>query len=412
MKKLLTLLLTVAILLPCFLTGCNLLDLIKGEETTPVETVGCETTPGETTPPEVTTPENTTPENTTPEQEPPVEPEPKTLTLTTVNVTTGDDVTEVYAGAELLSYLNKKGITAADDGFPIHISIDSELGADHFKIEACLDEENAGMTFRGGDKRGILYAVYQFLEEYAGFRYFTPDLETYTEDDVVIPEGVVMDHDPVIAARRLTWATIYSSMEWAVKLGVNFGISLPQNLGGQSLDYGSLFVHTIGRLSGTKYPYPDYSSNPCLTDPELLQTVVANLRKELEANPNINIVSVSQTDVENFCYCPNCRKIAEEEGSYSAVWITFVNKIAEDLTKDYPNLTIDTLAYKHTQKAPKTVKPHENVCVRLCSITCCFTHPIDDPDCPKNKSFREDLIAWGKICDNVHIWDYTTNFHY
>ena len=48
----------------------------------------------------------------------------------------------------------------------------------------------------------------------------------------------------------------------------------------------------------------------------------------------------------------------------------------------------------------------------MCSITCCFTHPIDDPNCPKNKTFRDDIIAWGKICDNIHIWDYTTNFHY
>ena len=413
MKKLLTLLLTVAILLPCFLTGCNLLDLIKGEEkTTPVETVGCETTPGETTPPEETTPENTTPENTTPEEEPPVEPEPQTLTLTTVNVTTGDDVTEVYAGAELLSYLNKKGITAADDGFPIHISIDSEIGADCFKIEASFDEENAGMTFRGGDKRGILYAVYQFLEEYAGFRYFTYELETYTEDDIVIPEGVVMEHDPVIASRRLTWYSVYSSMEWAVKNGINCGLSFPENLGGQNLNYGNLFVHTIAPLSGTKYPYPTYATNPCLTDPDIYKTVIANLRKELESNPNINIVSVSQTDYEVSCYCPNCRKIAEEEGSYSGVWITFVNKVAEELTKDYPDLIIDTLAYKNTQKAPLNVKPHKNVCVRLCSITCCFSHAIDDPNCTRNKTFCEDLVAWGKICDNVHIWDYTTNFHY
>ena len=180
-----------------------------------------------------------------------------------------------------------------------------------------------------------------------------------------------MEHDPAIAFRRLTWHSIYSSMEWAVKLGVNFGISLPENLGGQSLDYGSLFVHTIAPLFGTKYPYPTYATNPCLTDPEIFNTVLANLRKELEKNPNMNIVSVSQTDYEQSCYCPNCAKIAEEEGSYSGVWIQFVNRIAEALAEDYPDLIIDTLAYKNTQTPPKNIKPHKNVCVRLCSITCC-----------------------------------------
>ena len=399
MKKLLTLLLSVAILLPCFLTGCNLFNPSDKKEETTTKNVGCETTPAETT----------TPEDTT---DPVIPPKETEVTLTSVNVTTGEDVTEAYAAAELLSYLAKKGVTISEEGFPISLSIDSTLGSDCYKIEASLEEETRGMTIRGGDRRGLLYAVYQFLEEYAGFRYFTSSLETYTEEPVVIPEGVVMDHTPVIGARRLTWYSIYSSMEWAVKLGVNCGISLPESFGGQNLNYGNLFVHTIAPLVGTKYPYPTYATNPCLTDPDNYNTVIANLRKELESNPNINIVSVSQSDYEQSCYCPNCKKIAEEEGSYSGVWITFVNKVAEELVKDYPNLTIDTLAYKNTQKAPKNVKPHENVCVRLCSITCCFTHPINDPDCPKNKTFREDLVAWGKICDNIHIWDYTTNFHY
>ena len=393
MKKLLTLLLATALLLPCLFCAC-----------TPK-------TPEVTTPEQTTTPEATTPEQTTPDTTIEVPPEPITMKLTSVKIVTGTDKSEAYAGAELLTYLTKKGITVTADGFPIYLSINPELGSDCFKIEASLSE-NPGMTIQGGDKRGILYAVYQFLEEYAGFRYFTPDLETYTEDDVVIPEGIVMEHDPAIAFRRLTWHSIYSSMEWAVKLGVNFGISLPENLGGQSLDYGSLFVHTIAPLFGTKYPYPTYATNPCLTDPEIFNTVLANLRKELEKNPNMNIVSVSQTDYEQSCYCPNCAKIAEEEGSYSGVWIQFVNRIAEALAEDYPDLIIDTLAYKNTQTPPKNIKPHKNVCVRLCSITCCFTHPLDDPHCPKNKKFHDDLVGWGKICDNVHVWDYTTNFHY
>ena len=397
MKKLLTLLLTAVILLPCLFCACA---PSHPQETTPQEADGTPTNPAETT-----TSDNT---NITP-------PETKTLTLTTVKVTNGEDFTEAYAAAELLAYLSKKGVTIAEDGFPISVNIDPTLEENSFKIEASFEEDTLGMTIRGGDRRGVLYAVYQFLEEYAGFRYLTPDLETYTEEDVVIPEGVVMDHSPVVAHRRLTWHSVYltSGNYWCVKNGITNGSSvLTEDLGGQSLNYGNLYVHTIAPLVGTKYPYPTYATNPCLTDPENFNTVMANLRKELEANPDINIISVSQTDYEQSCYCPNCAKIAEEEGSYSGVWITFVNKVAEELVKDYPDLIIDTLAYKNTQKAPKNVKPHENVCVRLCSITCCFTHPINDPNCERNKEFCEDLVAWGKICDNIHIWDYTTNFHY
>ncbi len=382
MKKLLIALLITALLVPCFLSSCNILDIIKG--------------------------------TTAPDDDPDT-PEVKTMMLTSINVTTGEDPTEVYASAELRAYLAKKGITQAEDGFPISISIDPSLNDDGFKIEATVEGDNVGMTIKGGNGRGVLYAVYRFLEKYAGFRFFTPDLETFTEDDVVIPEGVVMDYTPVMAAaRRLTWYYTGRDAEWCVKNGISgCDTTLDAMHGEPSLNYGPFYVHTIATLSNTTYPYPVYATNPCLTDPDIFSTVVANVRKELEKNPAINIVSVSQTDYEQSCYCPNCAKIAEENGNnYSGVWIQFVNRVAEELTKDYPDLIIDTLAYKNTQAPPTQVKPHKNVCVRLCSITCCFTHPLSDTTCPKNKKFHDDLVGWGKICDNVHIWDYTTNFHY
>ena len=396
MKKLLTLLLVAAILLPCFLTACDFLKNyteIRDERPDP---------------------ETTTPESTTPGDNPVVDPPVvKTMTLTSVKVSAGEEDTEAYAAAELMAYLAKKGVALAEDGFSITLSIDSSLGEDAFKIEADIDA--GSMTFVGGNGRGIIYAVYRFLEKYAGFRYLTPDLETQTEDPVIIPDGVLMDYAPVMSsARRLTWYYTGRDAEWCVKNGISgCDTTLDAMHGGPSLNYGSMFVHTIGPLYETTYPYPTYTSNPCLTDPEILATVIKNVRKELEKNPAMNIISVSQTDVESWCLCPNCARIAEEEGSYAGVWVRFVNTIAEDIAEDYPNVIVDTLAYKHTQTPPKITKPRENVCIRLCSIECCFTHALDDPNCPDNKKFHDDLVGWGKICDNIHVWDYTTNFrHY
>ena len=377
------------------------------EETSSVEPEVTSTNPEETSSidPEVTEPTTTAPDD-------PVTP-PEVITelkLTAVNVTNGKDTAEIYAGAELMAYLQKKGIPNTANGFPISIVIDSSLKMDSFKIEASLNED-VGMTIRGGNGRGVIYGVYRFLEKYAGFRYLAPGLETQTEDDVIIPDGVVMEHSPQILSRRMNWRSVSGQIDWMLKNGINNPTISPE-LGGDYLNYGSLGVHTIGRLSGTTYPYPDYTSNPCLTDPEVYETVLKNLRAELEKNPHITIASVSQTDVESWCQCPNCSKIAEEEGSLSGLWIRFVNKIAVELEGEYPDLLIDTLAYKHTQTPPKITKPHKNVCVRLCSIKCCFTHPLSDPNCPEGKKLHDDIIGWGAICDNVHIWDYTTNFHY
>ena len=405
MKKTLTLLLAVIMLLSCFLSACN---KNKPEETTTGETPPAATSPVETTSPAE---ETTTPENTTTGDDPTITPpELKTLTLTSVKITTGEDKTEVYAGAELMAYLVKKGISLAEDGLAISVYIDPSLEMDCFKIEA--DLENGSMTFAGGNGRGVIYSVYRFLEEYAGFRYLAPGLETQTADAIVITDGFVMEHTPSILARRMCWYSVSGQLDWYIKNGIN-PPNIPDELGGDYHNYGSYFVHSIAYLAESTYPYPTYATNPCLTDPEIYATVLKNVRKELANNPKTTIISVSQSDYEQSCYCPNCAKIAEENGgNYSAVWITFVNKIAEDIEEDYPNVMVDTLAYKNTQSPPTQVKPHKNVCVRLCSIKCCFTHPLSDTSCPESKKFHDDIVGWGKICDNVHIWDYNTNFHY
>ena len=331
-----------------------------------------------------------------------------TKTLTAVNITSGKEPTALHAAEELSKYLQKKGVALSNDGFPILIAVDPAFDQDSYKIEAT----EKGMTITG-DNVGVLYGVYNFLEKYAGVRFFTPTLEKCPKGDIVIPHGIVLEYSPAMKARRLTWRCIQSDADWCVKNGINnCDAKLTEELGGQRLNYGRLFVHTINILAETTYPYPAYGTNPCVTDPDVLATVIKNVRKALAENPDINIVSVSQNDFEGYCHCPNCRKIEEEEGTPAGPLLRFVNAVAEDLEKDYPHLTVDTLAYKYTQKPPRITKPRHNVCIRLCSINCCFTHPLDDQDCPRSKKFHDDIVGWGKICDKLHIWDYTTNFHY
>ena len=69
-----------------------------------------------------------------------------------------------------------------------------------------------------------------------------------------------------------------------------------------------------------------------------------------------------------------------------------------------------TLSYWYTRKPPKTLKPRPNVQIQLCSIECCMIHPINDPHCEKNVQFCKDMDEWGKLTENIFIWNYNTNF--
>ena len=135
--------------------------------------------------------------------------------------------------------------------------------------------------------------------------------------------------------------------------------------------------------------------------------------------PDADIISISQNDSDNWqlpCQCEDCRKIYEEEGAYSGGVIRFVNAVANEFAEQYPNLKFDTLAYKYSRSVCKT-PPADNVIVRLCTIECCFSHPLYA--CPdamttgySTKSIAEDIADWGKITENIYVWDYVTNFAY
>ena len=159
----------------------------------------------------------------------------------------------------------------------------------------------------------------------------------------------------------------------------------------------------------------EVGKQPCLTDEAVYQKVLGNVKAWLRANPNAKIVSVSQNDsaAEHLgCQCANCRAIDEREGTPMGSLLTFVNRIAGDIKDEFPNVYVDTLAYRYTRQAPKTIKPADNVIIRLCSIECCFGHALDDESCERNAAFKKDIEEWSAICDNLYIWDYTTNFMY
>ena len=71
------------------------------------------------------------------------------------------------------------------------------------------------------------------------------------------------------------------------------------------------------------------------------------------------------------------------------------------------------MAYDYSLRAPKITKPSPNVCIRLSTINCHFNHPITTKNCYNCLQFSNAIEAWGEICDNLYIWDYTTNYsHY
>ncbi|MBE6783192.1 MAG: DUF4838 domain-containing protein [Ruminococcaceae bacterium] len=284
------------------------------------------------------------------------------------------------------------------------------------------------IVLSGAEKRGAIYAVYTFLEEYFGCRWFTYDLTVIPKvEKLLVPETIDYTHTPSIVFRETDWISPARSNEYKAANKLNddvYGVISEEY--GSGISYAGSFCHTMAYLVDTSLieTEPELfaygvktktrtTDQLCLTNPRTLELTIQGVRKWLSENPDAEIISVTQNDNQNYCVCENCKKVDKEEGSHAGTMLRFVNAIADDIKEDYPNVMVDTFAYQYTRKPPKITVPRDNVIVRLCSIECKFSTPLDSGVCKENVEFEEDIKTWSSLCDNLFVWDYTTNYsHY
>ena len=269
--------------------------------------------------------------------------------------------------------------------------------------------DSARLIIVGGVEKGTLYGVYTFLEKYMGCRMYSPTVKVIPKQERIALRPINDLQIPAITFRdthyRGTWHAEYS--DWH---------KLDHDENGNRTSWG-MWCHTFNALVPPEVYYdehPEYYSmvngeriptQLCLTNPDVLEITISNLRKKIAANPNASYWSVSQNDNKNFCTCDKCKAIDDREGSPSGSIINFVNQVADQ----FPNKMISTLAYEYGRRAPKTLKPRENVNIMLCSIEAFRHKPIDQD--PASADFVRDVEDWSKIAKDIIVWDYVVQFN-
>ena len=292
------------------------------------------------------------------------------------------------------------------------------LGADGIVIRTVGDD----LILAGGRPRGTLYAVYTFLEEHIGCRWWSSKASTIPIKPTLQTGRLNVRYVPPLEYRETFWFDSFDG-DWAVRNKSNGNSErLDAKRGGKHTYEG--FVHTFFPLIPPKKYFEDHPewfseikgkrsherTQLCLTNEEMRAELIKNLKVRLRNNPAATIASVSQNDWHGNCQCNKCAAIEKAEGSPAGLMLRFVNAVAENIEEEFSNVAISTLAYQYTRKPPKITKPRPNVIVRLCSIECSFSTPLSNE---RNKKFRDDIVGWSKICNRLYIWDYTTNFrHY
>jgi hypothetical protein len=296
------------------------------------------------------------------------------------------------------------------------------LGEEELRIRVT----NKAVWIDGGRPRGTLYGVYEFFEELCGVRFLTYDCTHFPDSAAQrkIPLGTHR-FNPTFAFRWSYYGENSRYPEFAARLRVNT-VSDDPKLGGRT-GY-RLVIHNVANLvPPAKFgkEHPEYyalvagerklemgGGGPqlCVSNPDVLEAVVNAVLAEIKKNPTTRNINIAQMDNESYCTCPRCAALDEREESHAGAMLALVNAVAERIEKAHPEVLISTYAYQYTRKPPKTIRPRRNVLIQLCSIECCDFHAIDDPACPLNRAFCQDMAGWKKIAEHIFIWHYNTNF--
>ena len=270
-----------------------------------------------------------------------------------------------------------------------------------------IKEKNGNVYIFGGIWTGPLNGVYALLEEDLGCRFWTK-----LHDDSIpkIKTGKLVFSPRVFNPRFITRGPTNSEMF--------DGLYIEQNRFRSYDAYG--FCHTaftyvsqndfenhpeqFAMRGGVRYPDQLCWSNPANID--IITNCVINLAKS-----GVKRINISPMDGIPLCECPLCSSLDSAQGTKAASYIQALNTVCERIEKDYPFVKIFGLAYLDYVTPPKSIKPHKNITVQICSDSSDWPWPF----CTyyETGKFASDVNLWVKTGADTLTWNYVTNFdHY
>lgn len=365
---------------------------------------------------------------------------------------------EQYAAEELQSWIeaatgSRLLIVSDDSAQARNVFIGDSPALRSSKLAFVLQQDYAPEELRfviqadniaivGGRPRGVLYGVYQFLEDVVGIRFLTKDhthvprLTSADErTDANTSRSFVRELDfsyrPPLEFRLAYYSEALYEPYLAARLRLNgktpgmmsiLDAKDVERVGGHAR--GGLIIHSInGWLDQSFNEHPEYyalwegkrnPANACMTDSEVRRIVTAKVLGRAGYWPQGHVIHVAQEDTNVTCQCESCRALMERHGNQagqaSAQFLDFVNHVAKAVGKVRPDVKVGTLAYGPTREPPENMRAEPNVRVQYATYHACLRHGFGRAYCPNNLVVTRQMREWAEICDDVVYWHYMVNF--
>ncbi|MCL4217072.1 MAG: DUF4838 domain-containing protein, partial [Candidatus Hydrogenedentes bacterium] len=312
---------------------------------------------------------------------------------------------------------------------------------------------NGALAFAGRSPRAVLYAVYDFLENELGYRWYFP----YPEDKVtprlssealnaLLAKQMDREATPAFSFRERefrdvmplneqTDTRIVQQIDWWAKLRMNrfllnFGYALDEGLWkrwkatlipeikkrGLLLGLGEhgsypLFLPPARyarnhpewycdidgrRVPGFQIPDGGWAQF-CTSNPDAVNAYLNNFAAFIGANPEVDFYYPAPNDVSKWCECALCRDV-----SIADRYMRLDNQIAVMFERVKPGTRIMHLAYANHRLPPENTLPHPMIDVDIACWGRDLAYPLCDPrTMPEDADYLDVFRQWKEICGRV-----------
>lgn len=295
-----------------------------------------------------------------------------------------------------------------------------------------LNVSQQSIEIKAKDFSSLSGGIYAFLEDKLGCMFVSPEYDYIPKSNTVWVDDCQIKHTPSIE-----WRYVYSyeadirknedgsenyggwnsklrlngagSNDWYAWVHTSFTYVSPDEYFAEHPEYFSLYR---GKRT---YKQGPVSGQLCWTNEDVYNIISQKVLQQMRENPDIHIWDVSQMDTWESrgvgCACDKCKEIDEREGSQMGSLLTFINRLADDVAKEFPDNYISTLAYNYTQDPPKNIKPRDNVIIKLCLMPGDCASSYANPNSSDSEKANKLVSDWGKVAKHIVIWDYNIDFH-
>jgi len=311
---------------------------------------------------------------------------------------------------------------------------------------------DGNIILTGGTKpgeRGIIYSVYHFLEDIVDIRWWSPYDEYIPNScDLSLEDDFESSGTPAISYRKSN-AFLWHKGNHAYHVRVReSGITDEVNEEGflDSLkEYGGGVyigrpddVHTLPKYFPKDEYFPDHpdwfawskvlgkrvgDGDYCLTNESFFEAMLKKLLKNIKDEKELalkkgvespKIYVIAPPDLADYhCECEKCCELREKSGRMGYI-LHFINKLAREVAKLYPDVNILTFAYADYMYPPSDgMLPEKNVIIQVAAVESDLMRGLNDRT---NKKFLHVLKAWHEIQKKsgcgIFIWDYLFNLFF